>query len=158
MPRYATVDGLHTRLPYVGSVTNLSSADKASFIDDAESVLEAKVAKKYTIPVSDSPYFNKLARDAALCEILGKRVFTQERQNQSEWVSTFCQAYDRADEVAAGKIPLITSSGDLVTTRNDVTEVWSNTMDYAPTFDELGRLDHIVDEDKKDDLKDDKDL
>lgn len=158
MPRYATVDGIHTRLPYIQSLSNLSSADTVEFIEDAEAVLEAKVSKQYTIPVSDSPYFNKLARDASICEILSRRVFTQERQNQSEWVDIFCDAFKRADDVASGKIPLLTSSGDLVNARTGVKEVWSDTKDYHPTFSELGRLDQIQDDDKIDDLEDTRDL
>lgn len=156
--RYTSVDKIHTRLPFIGSLSNLTSADTTEYISDAESVLEAKVAKLYTIPISDSPYFDKLATDASIFEILSKRVFTQERQNRSEWVDEFEEAFNKVDKIASGEIPLLTSSGDLISTRENVKEVWSNTESYHPTFSELGRLDQIQDTDKLDDLEDDRDL
>lgn len=157
MPDYTTVDRIHTKVPYIGSLSNLSSADTVTFIDDAEARINAKLVPYYTIPVQSAALLQALATDGAICLILGQRVFTQERQNQSEWVSEFCRAFTMVDKIAKGEIPLVDSSGTLISRRTDVVEVWSNTMGYTPTFNVDDMTKHEVDPDRLDDIDSDRD-
>lgn len=158
---YTTVARIRQQHPLIGSMTTLSSNQIFEFTTDAEAMINAKISKQYTVPVTDvsvPPLLTTIATDLSVYRILTQRVFTQERLKDSVWPDRFKEAQDILDEIADGKIALTEVDGSLVPTRSDVADVWSNTKDYEPTFTELGDLDHVVDPDKIDDLKGDRGL
>lgn len=160
MPDYTTVARIYDVLPRLETdVTDLTSAQIVGFIEDAEAEINAMVANLYTVPIAGGPpLLRAVATDMALYRILSRRLFTQERLQNSVWPDRFKEAQDLLKEIASGKTPLVDSGGTLVGNRRDVARVESNTMNYHQTFSELGGLDHFIDPDKIDDLEDERDL
>ena len=156
MPFYTTVNKLLTTLPMVGSVTSISSADLAAFIDDADATINAKLAKQYTVPVSGAPLLDSLAADIALARLLTRRVFTQEQANKSTWPDEYKKALDTLDDIASGKLALVTGSGTIIAATSNEGEVWSNTMDYVPTMNEDDPGTNYIDGDKLTGILDDR--
>lgn len=156
---YTSVARVRSQHPLIGSMTTLSSAQTFTFCEDAEALVNAKIAPNYTIPATGSgvpPLLQSLATNIAVYYVLARRVFTQERLRDSGWPDRFKEAIDTLDEISTGKLKLVDTAGTLLGTRSDVHDVWSNKKDYRPTFDEHGDYDQIIDEDKIDDLEDDR--
>lgn len=154
---YTTVDRIIEEYPMINSMTTVSSLSILNQISNAEAEINGRIARLYTVPVVDAPQLTAIATDFTMYRIL-RRVFTQERLKNSDWPASFKDASDLLKDIASGKAHLTTSSGDLVAGRTDVSQVWTNKIDYEPTFDEHGRYDQIVDPDKVEDLEDDRDL
>lgn len=154
MPFYTTVDKLLVTLPMVGSITSISSADLAAFIDDADAIINAKLAKQFTVPVSGAPLLNSLAADIALARLLTRRVFTQEQANKSTWPDEYKAALETLDKIASGEITLVSSAGTVISAASAEGGVWSNTMGYVPTFNEDDPATNFIDSDKLLDIAD----
>ena len=148
MPFYTTVSKLLTTLPMVGSVTSISSADLAAFIDDADALINAKLSSTYTVPVSGAPLLNSLAADIALARLLTRRIFTQEQANKSTWTEEYKTALKTLDDIAKGDIALVTASGTVIAATAAEAGVWSNTMNYTPTFNEDDPGTNYIDDEK----------
>ena len=155
-PFYTTVNKLLRTLPMVGSVTSISSADLASFIDDADAMINSKLSKLYTVPVSGAPLLDSLAADIALARLLTRRIFTQEQANNSAWPAEYRKALKTLDEIAKGEMPLLTSSGTVIAATSREGEVWSNTMLYTPTFNEDDPGTNYIDDNKLMEILDDR--
>lgn len=160
MGDYATPDNVYDVFPPLQQVSDLTSGHiNSRFIADAEAEINAKLAKLYAVPVSDAPILTTIAIDLTLYRILSRRTFPTTMLKDSEWVDRYRESRDLLDDMAAGKTELVDSSGSLVAARTDVAIVESSTQDYLPTYHEGGSdLDQILDEDKNDDLLDERDL
>lgn len=159
MPDYTTVERVLDILPAVGSLTSITSGHLATFIEDAEADINAMIANQYAVPVSGTPpLLRSIATDLACYRVLSRRVFTQERLKDSVWPDRYKEADERLQKIAEGKIALVNSSGTLIATSAARAEVWSDTMDYHPTFHEGPDTSHIVDEDKLDDIAEERDI
>lgn len=151
MPTYATVEDLLRVLPSVGSVTTITSANLMGFIEDTEALVNAKISKLYTPPLSGSALLRRITIDMTLARVLTLRVFTQEQANKSVWPTEYKEAYKLLDQISEGKLELTTDSGTQFPLKSDGGIVWSNTMDYQPTFGEDDEVLHGVDENKLED-------
>ena len=155
---YSTVSDLYFLAPEVGSLTALASADVAGFGGKAQEWVDAKVAKLYTLPFATTPKpLQSITEDIALY-YLYRRLYTSERFNDSPWPDRYKEAMTMLDLIASGDLTLVSSDGSVVAGRTDIVEVWSNTMNYAPTFSELGQYDQVRDPDKLDNEADRRDL
>lgn len=156
MPFYTTVDKLRVTLPMVGSITSISSADLAAFIDDADAIINSKLSKQYTVPVSGAPLLNSLAADIALARLLTRRIFTQEQANKSTWPEEYKEALKTLDKIAAGEMTLVNSAGAIIAAASAEGGVWSNNMNYVPTFNEDDPATNFIDSDKQLDIANDR--
>ena len=147
---YATIDDVFKRYKpirtLVGSEdTQVTSIEVSSiFISDAESLIDAILAKRYTVPLAVYPaYITQMAADIAIFNILtdhlpGKPDFFQPR-------------YDRAMNML-----MMINSGDLVVASATIVtsgdqEAWSTTQDYHPAFSPvIEPEDQTVDKDRVD--------
>lgn len=155
---YTTTSLMLLTLPAIGSRTNITSAHLSEFARRAESVINAKLGKLYTVPFSATPpVIEHIATEIGLYYALSRRVFTQEKKNQSEWVTGFKEAFKLLDDIASGAVTLIDSAGAIIAASTAVQEVWSNTSDYLPTITEDSEILHDIDPDKIDDLRQDRD-
>lgn len=157
-PFYTSVDRVLEQEPMLGSVTTLTSAHMFTFVQDAEAEVDATIALRYAVPVTgEPPILRTVATDLAIYRIL-RRFYTQERLKDSVWPQAFKEARDTLKMLAEGSKLLVDTSGTLIAARSDVDEVWSSTEAYHPTFHEGPRGSHIVDEDKLEDIADERDL
>jgi phage gp36-like protein len=155
---YSTVSDLYLLAPEVGSLTAVTSADVCAFGGKAQEIVDAKIAKLYTLPLAQTYRpLQTITEDLALYYVF-RRLYTSERFNDSPWPEKYNAALAMLDEIAAGKLALIDATGAVITGRSDIVEVWSTTKDYVPTFSELGPLDQVQDPDKIDDEADRRDL
>lgn len=155
---YTSVNRMKSRVTAISSRTSVSSADLFTIAEDAESEVNARLAKLYTVPVAGTvPILQTISTEIAAQKYLAQRAFTGERNNDSPWPKSFDRAWTTLDEIAEGKIPLVNNSGDLIATNDTRVEMWSNTKDYQPTFTEDDMNLQWVDGEKIDDIRDARD-
>ena len=157
---YTTVEHILDQLPMLDDLTIVSSLQIATFAQDAEAEIDGWLAQRYTTPVTGSPpLLRTAATKLSIGLILSQNVFTQERINSSEWPEAFVTNAKRIMKgLVDGKMILVSSAGAVIDSRNDLTEVWSNTMNYHSTKSELDPTREFVDEDKTEALEDERDL
>lgn len=150
---YSTVPDVFRVLPSVGSLTTVNSDTIVAFINEADAVINARLGKLYTVPVSDCPVVTVISTEIAAYRMLTRRILTQEQVKNSVWPDRFKEALEMLKEIASGDLPLVTSSGALIeATGLGGGEAWSNTQDYVPTFAEDGFAASGIDEDKLEDI------
>ena len=161
MPNYTSVDRVYDLEPLVGSLADLTSAQLLStFIDTAEAEMNARLARRYTVPISGTiPLLQAVADDIAVYRVLSRRMFTQDQLKDSVWPDRFKESLETLNEIASGKVLLVDDSGAVVSTLGTVVSAKTNVEAYLPTFHEGGGwLDQVKDPDKVDDLLDERDL
>jgi phage gp36-like protein len=156
MPKYTTVSNMLVMLPGVMSRSNVSSAQMAHFIDMAEGRVDAYLVKRYPLPLSTPvpSLVETLSTQISVYELLSKRIFVGELTADSMWVRSYQQAIDDLKDIARGRMELVNSAGAVLDASNN--EVWSSTEGYLPTFTEDDELNQFVDEDKIDDIRQDR--
>lgn len=151
---YTTVDNLLRIIPAVGSISTVTSSTLAYFIGLTEAEMNAHLAKMYTLPLTvKSPLLEMICNDIALYNIMAKRVFTSEQINKSEWPNRFKAASELLNQIADGSVPLL-SETNAVIAKAAGSGVWSNNMNYTPTFNEDGDIESTIDQDKLTDIED----
>lgn len=156
---YTTVSLMLQTLPMIGSLTTVTTDQLRTYAAQAESIINAKLAQKYTIPPAyPSPQLETIATDLAIYRVLALRVFTEERVNASVWPDRYKEAMADLDKIAAGELLLTTGSGTLIAGRTDTAEFFSTTQQYQPTFHEGPPTLTLVDPDKIEDELDKRDL
>ena len=152
---YTNVARLRTLLPILGSVTTIASADMALYVNDAEALVNGKLAKLYTTPVNSAPMLSMIASDIAIYRLLALRVFTQDQVNKSEWIDRYKESMELLDEIANGDIPLVVGD-EVVETDSSRVRMESNTQGYVQTFQEDNVLESEIDDDKLTDIAGDR--
>ena len=154
---FTTVSAMLVTLPGVSSSTNATSAQLAVFAERAESVMNAKLAKRYALPfVVAPPVLQTIATELAVYNFLTRRVFTQEKQNRSEWPDRYKEAMDLLDEIVSGEFPLIDAAGVVIGATTSQIQIWSNTMWFRPTMTEDDAESQFVDPDKLEQIRRDR--
>jgi phage gp36-like protein len=137
MADYTNVTLLKQTLPMLNSVTTVQSADLARVITAAESVMNAKLARTYTVPVVPTPpVLETIATDLTLYRLLAMRFYTTEQMNNSVWPDRFKESMELVDKIASGEMPLITASGTTVSATVGNTAMYSSTELYQQTMTE----------------------
>jgi phage gp36-like protein len=146
---YTSVQKILTTLPALGSVTTITSATLAAFAQDAETLVNAKIAGAYTVPVVGAPLLALLSTDIAIYRLMTRRLFSGQEQNKSEWPDRYKEALELLEQIGDGTLPLVTDSGATVV--NDESALpWSNTKSFVPTFMEDGVENSRIDPNKLD--------
>jgi len=156
---WTTVSLMLTALPQIASKSSITSAEMYTFAGRAESLMRSKLARRYTLPFSETyEPLETIATDIALYFLLTRRVFTQERENNSEGPDRFKEGMEQLDQIAEGGLSLVDSGGAVVAERTDDIEMWSSTSGYEPTMTEDSQSNQLIDPDKIDDIQDERDL
>lgn len=143
-------------LAEIGSISTMNSSTTLHHASMAESLINAKLAKKYTLPfTSHIPILETLATDLAIYNVLTSRITIK---TDHPWFQRYKGALNIIDQIVKGDINLLTSTGVVVAERSDVGEVWSNKENYLPTFHEGSQEDQIQDADKIQDGLDERGL
>lgn len=156
---YTSVARCYQVVPDLGSVTNLSSAQIVEgFIEAAESLIDARLAKIYAVPFNPVPrVIQTICTDITIYRILSQRTFTAQKLKDSVWPDRFKQAEELLEAIANGEVPLVNSGGTVVEELASFAAT-STTENYHQTFHEGHPLDHIQDGDKIDDILTDRNL
>ena len=151
MPTYTTVNNVLSLYPRIGSYSSISSSAIAFYIDQAENEVNAYLANNYTLPFSATPpMVETLSTEYSLVKIL-ERFFTQEVGSRNEWVGERKNfVFDMLNKINNGDIGLINSSGELIV-YNAGDTIFSNTMEYTPTFTMLDETLQQIDSDRLED-------
>jgi len=148
---YATVQEVIYTLPQIGQVSTLTSAAILTAIYRAESVIDAKLSRRYTVPVIPTPpILTTLSCDLTIYRLMTRRLFSGEQQNRSDWPEKYKESMELLEELADGNLQLVDSGGIVVQPTVGADIAWSSTQGYTPTFNEDGDLASIVDPDKLD--------
>lgn len=158
---YVDVARVYEKEPRLKELDDLSSLAIFGYIEDAEAIIDARIAPQYSLPVSSGvghiPVLTAIATDMTLY-LIYRRQFNRERLKDSGWPATFKAAEDMLKEIVDGGVPLINSAGTIIGARTDVADVWSSTQDYQPTHSILDTVEHVIDPDRVDDERDNRDL
>lgn len=156
---YTTVEKVLATLPNVASRSNITSADIADFISRGETIINAKLAKSYSLPFTAAvPILETISTDIGTYLLLSRRFFTQEKQNSSAWVDRFRESVKLLDDIADGEMALVGADGAVIEGGGGVSVAWSNTMNYNPTFyEDPDSLNGMIDCDKVEDSRDTRD-
>lgn len=154
-------------LPGIGSRTNIVSADlHNNFLLTAESIIDSRLAKLYTLPITTEcscgdtcniPILQTIATDLSLYRLLAQRIFTQEKKNESMWPDKFKQAMELLNDIAEGSMELVTEAGEIINERTDLAGVESSSEDYSPTMTEDDTRFQVDDPDKIEDIRTERD-
>lgn len=155
---YTSVDRIYDIEPMVGSVSDLTSAQIVTFAEHAEAHVNAKLARSYSVPVAGAPVLDAISTDLAIYRILSRRIFPQDRLQNSDWPDRFKEAEELLDALASNEVLLPSSDGTIVAQRTDEAEVKTTTEGYHPTMWEGPWTEQIQDADKIDDQSVDRDL
>ncbi len=154
---YTCVENVYDTLPRLLDLSTLTSGHIAMFIGRAEAKINAMIVKRYTIPLTQETFIlEQIANDMAIHDIVKKRLFTADKLSESPWPDAYKTAVEDLEKIADGKMPLVAVDGSIIGGRTDVSEVWSNNMDYHPTYSDLDEFDQIRDGDRLDDLRGDR--
>lgn len=149
---YATVPEVLNTLPQIGSVSVITSAQIFTATVRADSIINAKLSKRFTVPLSPAPpILTTLCCDLSVYRLL-VRFFSGEQQNDSDWPDRYKEAMELLEEIANGGLQIVASDGAVIAPSVGADVAWSNTQGYTPTFNEDGDLSSVIDEDKLDDL------
>jgi phage gp36-like protein len=153
---YAVIDDVWKRYKPVQSIigntkTDISSSEVASiYIADAESFVDAYLARRYVVPLNPvPPLITQVTADLAIFNMLVEK--------QPDFEDFFQARYDRSmktlENLRDGTMEI--TSQTLVTTGDN--EAWSDGQDYHPTFSPvLDPIDQAVDGDWVDADKDER--
>ena len=155
MPTYTTVPNVLSLYPRVGSLATVNSSSISFYIDQAENEINGYLANNYTLPFSSSPpMITTLSTEYSLVKIL-ERFFTQEVGSTNAWVEERKKyIVDTLNKINDGTLGLVTSSGELIVYNSGDT-IFSNTMNYTPTFTMLDETLQQIDSDRLEDEYDD---
>jgi len=151
MPNYSTVEKVLDLYPRVGSLSTVTSANIAFYIDQAENEINGHLVNGYTLPFSSTPpIIESLSTEYGLVKIL-QRFFTQEVGSDNAYVASRLESVmDYLTKINSGDIGLFTSSLELIPYNSGDT-IFSNTMNYNPTFTMLNPSLQQIDSDRLDD-------
>lgn len=152
---YTTDKKVRDLFPRIDEVPSISEKQVVFFIDQAEPIINGKLAVRYDVPFDPvPPLIESLATEYALIKLLD-RFFTQEKPSKSDWRAIRKKDLDQTlNGLADGSISLVNSAGELIVQRSDIGGISSDTSTYKPTFDHRSEEGQEVDPDR---LRDEED-
>lgn len=161
MPRYTSVGAVNSLFPPISSVTALTSGVVAHYIDTVEAEIEARLTKRYAIPVTPIasgatvPLLSAIAERETVYRIAVTRGLVQfpaAQQGQQPLAIQHKEDQQLLQQIVEGMIHLIDSTGQELPVDTSQLLVFSTTQGYNPTFaDGLPFTEDVVDTNKSDD-------
>ena len=159
---YSSVTRINSAFPMISSVTNVTSAIIAQYIGDVEAEINGRIAGRYALPLTvECPILTAIATREAIYRIAVQRALVQfppAQQGQHPMQVQHRDDQKLMDQIAAGSIKLVDSSGAQIAAEVTNTEFYSTTKTYVPTFHEGAWTDMVRDQNKLDDIEADRDL
>lgn len=117
---------------------------KTMYLTMADNIINSKLGSRYAVPFTTTPpIIETIATDLAAYFTM-RALFTQDSQNKSEWVASYKEAIKMLDEIAQGKVPVISATG--VELAHIAQSLKSSTQTFHPTFDMDSIEDSVIDD------------
>ena len=159
---YTSIERINQAFPAISSVSNINSAVMAQYADGVEAEINAKIAKRYTIPLTVTcPILTAIATRETIYRIAVQRALVQfppAQQGQHPMQVQHKDDQKLLEQIATGEVQLIGADGVVLAANTTDVEVYSTTKNYVPTFHEGSWVDTIQDPSKLDDIDADRDL
>lgn len=162
MPYYTDIGSVYGKSPPINSAqaTGINSTVVLGYIAEAENEINAKISKRYTLPLSNGcPILATLAlREAIfrLCMSRGLIHFPPALQGRAPLAVQHDMDQKLLDKIMDGDVQLLDNSLAVIAGDTTQMEIYSTTMDFLPTFHEGERVDQVQDLDKLDSIVDDR--
>lgn len=137
---YTTPDVLFALQPDLASASGITVPLIEQSIADAEAEINGYIGGTYALPfASVPPLLKRLANDIAIYRIFTNRSFTAPPPGiEGMWSKLYEDAIAILKALAAGEMVLTTANGTVIDPdpTSGVSNAWSSTMGYVPTFGE----------------------
>jgi len=154
---YATIDDVFSRYAPIHTMVGTGNNDVTSievssiFIADAQSFVDAHLAKRYVVPVEAEPLITQITTDLSIANMMFDKL--------GELPNFIQPRYDRAlsmlDKLSDGGLVLTSNSTTLTSSYDSF--AWSTTQSFHAIFSPvLGELDQAADSDRIDADKDER--
>jgi len=149
---YTSVEKVKVTLSFINSVSTVTSAVIAEFIGREEAKINTRLSARYALPfTTDIPILTAIASDLSAYALLSRHSFLSQTTKDNPWPERYREAMDELELITAGKVDLVTSSGDIVSIAGRMLPT-SNRSQYYPTMTERGGVYDAVDPDRITDL------
>lgn len=159
---YTTVGLVSSAFPAIASASNINSSNIAQYAGMTEAELNGRIAKRFTIPLTvECPMLTAIATRETIYRIAVQRAlvhFPPAQQGQHPMQIQHKEDQKFIEMLVEGEMELLDSSGAVVAAAAAVSEFYSTTKDYVPTFHEGAWGDMVQDPDKLQDILTDRDL
>ena len=159
---YSTYTSILTIVPGMPQTASSSgysacTAVISKHLNRASALVDGKLSKRYSVPVTDScPIIDLIADDIASYYTY-RSYYRQDNHNRMEDMKETCEmALATLEQIRNGEIDLVDSSGNVIAERSTGAHslVDSNTKDYQPFFDVDKETDWHFDDDLLDSILD----
>ena len=159
---YTSVERVHHAFPAISSVSNINSAVVAQYAESVESEINAKIAKRYVLPILVAvPLLVAIATRETIYRIAVQRALVQfppAQQGRHPMQTQHIDDQKLLEQISNGEVTLIGVDGVAIAGNTADVEMYSTTKDYIPTFHEGSILDTVQDPSKLKDILDDRNL
>ena len=140
---YSTYTAILTILPSLPQTASSNgysacAAVISKHLNRAGGIIDAKLSKRYTVPVTDScPIIDAISEDITAYYVC-RTYYTQDNHNKLESLAELRDlALEQLEAIRKGEMDLVDSSGNVIAERSTGAHslVDSNTKDYQPFFD-----------------------
>lgn len=161
----ATFTSLLTIVPGLPQTTTSTPAYTATgaiitaHITRAESLINAKIAKRYSVPISPAPPLLTALTEDITAYYTYRSVYSQDNHNRLEYFEELKKdAFATLEMIREGDVDLVNSAGSVIAERTDEADSIcdSNTKNYTPAFGVDDPLDWKFDDDLLDAIADER--
>ena len=157
--KYTTVARMLDMFPSLGSASTVTSAQTVVYIEHAESEIDAKIARMWTLPLTSVPgIIQTIASEIAMEKMMSQRIMLQSQLKDSVWPKSFARAYELLDEIASGQYLLVDSAGAILAQQTSHAPIITTTDGYLPAVADgiTNPVDWQIDRNKVEDAYDER--
>lgn len=138
MGAYATTSSMGLLLPGFAeadttTVDEVATARFSKHIDRAESVVNAVVARRYSLPFTNVPPVLRTLTEDLACYYAMRGSFSQDGKVKNPYLDDYKAAMETLEKIMAGTLPLAFTDGSEVPA-NSANLFLSTTKDFRPVF------------------------
>lgn len=151
---YCTAAQIRKRVVGV-TVAVMDDTDVGTHITRADNLINARISNRYSVPFTTVPPIVETLSIEISAYFVMTTLFTNDSQNKNEWVEVFKASIETLKNISDGKIEIIDSDGNAVTSR--VQSIKSTMQGHTPVFDLDSSENWAVDSDLQDEISDARD-
>jgi phage gp36-like protein len=156
---YSSVQLVWDGAPFISSISQISSSYVASKIGEVEAEINAKISKRYAIPLTvECPILTAIATREAIYQIALSRAlihFPPLQQGRHPLYIQHLADQNMVNAIVTGSMQLVGVDGTTIDADTGNMELWSTTMNIIPTFNKGDILDQIQDNSMLQETRDD---
>lgn len=160
MGGYATSTSLPNLLPffYKGNTSTSDTAGVALFsaqVDRAEAEVNSYLTARYSLPFSTVPPLVRALTEDIACYNTVRAAYTHDGDLQNKFLDDFTSAFSKLESIRDGITKLALTDGSILAGRS-TTRYLCSTSEYAQTFNFDDPKNWNVDQDRLDDITDER--